>query len=541
MTNADVLDALKNIKDILDNAGWIIDDEGNVELADARELDLKSRRIVNVGNPSLATDAATKQYVDGEVSPSVQLDLQDDDTAESSGLTEIATNNDSNSIFTLPSTDKLLIDVSQNWPVADLANSVPENSIGSVEISPDAVGESQLDLSISPSWTSPHTFQDSVTFNASITVNADATFTQGISAQGVNAQDARITNVGTPSASSDAATKDYVDNQVSGAGGKTFDRFALSVDGTPQTFALDAQVEPPNFSFWGVSAVNSSIYELDSNFNTVKSVPPPSSTPTGIDVNEVTDCLWTTDEQANRAYRLDQSGSVISNFGTADSPKDLDVNEATGCIWLAANDSFFKKTKGGSTVTAFASPCLGADGVAANELNGCLWVTDGNSSSIFKTNQTGSIVTGFITPSAVFGQRDVAGIEIDEGSGCLWVVAGSEFSIFKLDQQGNKQSQSALPNFINEGVDLEDHESVFVRRQAQVSSQPTKNQSSLIEVVGDNVSNNLFTSGSVIVRGFNLGGAQVTGQATSIEINNSGSTASNIVNLFKLQFQSDNL
>lgn len=49
------------------------------------------------------------------------LDLADDGSNESSGLAEIATTGDTNSIFTEPSADKLLIDVSKAWPTATTA------------------------------------------------------------------------------------------------------------------------------------------------------------------------------------------------------------------------------------------------------------------------------------------------------------------------------------------------------------------------------------------------------------------------------------
>jgi hypothetical protein len=53
----------------------------------------------------------------------ITLDLGDDGGNDSTDLTEIATSGDTNSIFTMPSADKLLIDVSQNWPTADVADS----------------------------------------------------------------------------------------------------------------------------------------------------------------------------------------------------------------------------------------------------------------------------------------------------------------------------------------------------------------------------------------------------------------------------------
>jgi hypothetical protein len=52
---------------------------------------------------------------------SIILDLLDDGNNESAGISEIAVTNDTNSIFTEPTADKLLIDVSKRWPTADVA------------------------------------------------------------------------------------------------------------------------------------------------------------------------------------------------------------------------------------------------------------------------------------------------------------------------------------------------------------------------------------------------------------------------------------
>lgn len=49
----------------------------------------------------------------------IVLDLGDDDSNESTDLNEIATTGDTNSIFTSPSADKLLIGVASAWPAAD--------------------------------------------------------------------------------------------------------------------------------------------------------------------------------------------------------------------------------------------------------------------------------------------------------------------------------------------------------------------------------------------------------------------------------------
>jgi hypothetical protein len=54
----------------------------------------------------------------------VILDLADDGSNESAGLAEIATTGDTNAVFTHPSANKLLIDLSKDWPKADVADNL---------------------------------------------------------------------------------------------------------------------------------------------------------------------------------------------------------------------------------------------------------------------------------------------------------------------------------------------------------------------------------------------------------------------------------
>ena len=55
------------------------------------------------------------------------LDLADDDSNESAGIVEIATTGDTNSIFTEPTANKLLINVGQAWSSADALSANPTN------------------------------------------------------------------------------------------------------------------------------------------------------------------------------------------------------------------------------------------------------------------------------------------------------------------------------------------------------------------------------------------------------------------------------
>lgn len=71
------------------------------------------------------------------------LDLDDDNSDESTDLVEIATTNDTNSVFTEPSADKLLIDIGQNWPGADTADALSANGANCVS------GSSPLGIDVS--------------------------------------------------------------------------------------------------------------------------------------------------------------------------------------------------------------------------------------------------------------------------------------------------------------------------------------------------------------------------------------------------------
>lgn len=70
--------------------------------------------LLGVSSASAATTGQTLIIVPAS---SITLDLGDDGTDESTSLSEIATTGDTNSAFTSPSADKLLIDLSQPWPM----------------------------------------------------------------------------------------------------------------------------------------------------------------------------------------------------------------------------------------------------------------------------------------------------------------------------------------------------------------------------------------------------------------------------------------
>lgn len=83
----------------------------------------------------------------GSGGSAIILDLGDDSGNDSTDLNEIATTGDTNNIFTLPSADKLLINLGLNWPSADTADALSANgancSTGSAPLGVDASGASE--------------------------------------------------------------------------------------------------------------------------------------------------------------------------------------------------------------------------------------------------------------------------------------------------------------------------------------------------------------------------------------------------------------
>lgn len=92
---------------------------GGASLSDALLFADVSDTLVKINGNFTVTGTCTGCGAGG--APTV-LDLADDESNESADVTEIATTGDTNSIFTEPSADKLLIAVGSNWPTADTAN-----------------------------------------------------------------------------------------------------------------------------------------------------------------------------------------------------------------------------------------------------------------------------------------------------------------------------------------------------------------------------------------------------------------------------------
>jgi len=62
---------------------------------------------------------------------------------------------------------------------------------------------------------------------------------------------------------------------------------------------------------------------------------------------------------------------------------------------------------------------------------GCIWNADSGTGKIYKMDQTGSIVSSFVSPSS---SPEGIGFDADDS---IWHVDSGTTKIYKMDQQGN--------------------------------------------------------------------------------------------------------
>lgn len=104
-------------------------------------------RCVNILSTGVLEVAADECGTGGGGGGSIILDLADNGSNESTALAEIATSGDTNSIFTEPSANKLLVNLALDWPKADQADALAANgsncSAGSGALGVDASGAAE--------------------------------------------------------------------------------------------------------------------------------------------------------------------------------------------------------------------------------------------------------------------------------------------------------------------------------------------------------------------------------------------------------------
>jgi hypothetical protein len=117
----------------------------------------------------------------GGAGGSMVLDLADNGVNESTALGEIATNGDTNAIFTEPTADKLYIDLSKDWPKADVADTASTGdsataffSSGTIELARGGTGASLSDPNADSFmfWDDSDAATEYGTFSSSFSLNS---------------------------------------------------------------------------------------------------------------------------------------------------------------------------------------------------------------------------------------------------------------------------------------------------------------------------------------------------------------------------------
>ncbi len=152
-TGTDTLDDLSddNVDALADVAATCSAAADQICVGDGTDFEGRTLPDCDLTTQKLQYDQATDAFTcgtdqTGGGGSSIVLDLADDGTDESSGVTEIATTGDTNAIFSEPSADKLLIAVGNDWPKADDADDVTcSGCVADSELANDYISEVELD------------------------------------------------------------------------------------------------------------------------------------------------------------------------------------------------------------------------------------------------------------------------------------------------------------------------------------------------------------------------------------------------------------
>jgi hypothetical protein len=233
------------IDDIVIDANTISTATANTNLTlipgDGKSVDVSGAKITSLGTPTANTDAVTKEYVDSAVSgleSGSEFDYATDDGTGSLNLsteifslfggTGISTSADSN-------TDIITITLDDTTVVANTYDS----TTGIPEFTVDAQGRlTAASTSTTLSGMTQIEVGDLVLANNEIaTVSGDISLNPGSGVVDVNS--AVISNLGTPSANTDAATKEYVDASATGVVANT----NLEIDGDTGSETINLATE----------------------------------------------------------------------------------------------------------------------------------------------------------------------------------------------------------------------------------------------------------------------------------------------------------
>lgn len=189
-------------------------------------------------------------------------------------------------------------------------------------------------------------------------------------------------------------------------------------------------------SLW-ISAKQYSIYEMTQSASLISSFSITVSTYIGVEV-DTNGCIWHTNINTNQIIQRDQTGSIISSFSSPSGQPEGVAIDGNNCVWTTEDSGsypnfygFYKHTNGGSLIQSFAFPSNAQPGFAgiAFDSSQCLWFTNDTGSSIYKLDQSTSVISTFSMSNELFG------ITIDSNDS-LWLVnpISPDYYIFKSNQ-----------------------------------------------------------------------------------------------------------
>ena len=155
--------------------------------------------------------------------------------------------------------------------------------------------------------------------------------------------------------------------------------------------------------------------------------------------------LFVLDSADNEVYRVTESGTLVSSFGTG-AANPSGIAYGNGHLWIIdpIDDEVYKVTESGGTVSSFDTLGFGVgepSGITYG--NGHLWIIDSNNNRVYKVTESGGTVSSFDT--AGFGASTPKGIAY--GNGHLWIIDSIDDEVYKVTESGTLVSSFDTAGF----------------------------------------------------------------------------------------------
>jgi len=397
-------------------------------------------------------------------------------------------------LFVETDTGRTLFDNGSSWVEIGLSESQIDHDSLNNFVANEHIDHSSVSLSAGTHLTGGGDLTASRTFNV------DETGIEADNLSGSNGSNGQLLQT-------DGSNVSWVEFQSS------YDRFALSEDGTSEPVIAEGVDEAPETIWVSDSFGSENVIQLDQSGSVLSTVTPPA-TPYGMDVDETSDTIWIGALGAGSIYEISKSGSVVTQFASPSSnPYGVDVDERSGCLWVADNSagSLFKLDQTGNIETQIAGPGNSPIGVDVDERNSCLWIADSGNGSIYRTNQSGSLVTQF----SVSAGTQIRGVDVNEKTGCLWLSRSFGDSIYNYTQAGSLVTQFSNTSYsYNADIDVEDHDEFTASRQVQLAAPVSQNENCLVSFSGGGVVDTKYSSSDITARGFGLNNTEIAAGPT---------------------------